>query len=45
MAQYSDDSLQSALKDVADGVSQRKAAQRWGIPRATLQGRLNASTT
>ncbi|KAG9189954.1 CENP-B protein [Alternaria panax] len=35
--------LQSAIADLTSGVytSQRKAAQAWGVPRSTLQERLN----
>jgi hypothetical protein len=33
----------SALKDIKNGISQRKAAARWGIPRSTLQKRLSGS--
>lgn len=35
--------ISSAPKDIDQGVSQRKAAQSWGIPRSTLQKRLNGS--
>jgi hypothetical protein len=45
MTQYNEESLQFALKDVAEGVSQRLAAKRWGVPRATLYRRLNGATT
>lgn len=32
-----------ALEDIQNGLSQRKASERWGIPRSTLRGRLNGS--
>jgi DDE superfamily endonuclease/Tc5 transposase DNA-binding domain/helix-turn-helix, Psq domain len=38
-----ENAILGALKDIENGVSQRKAAQRWGIPRSTLQKRLNGS--
>ncbi|KAL7952163.1 hypothetical protein V8C34DRAFT_299964 [Trichoderma compactum] len=41
MTESIEKAILSALKDVQNGISQRKAAQRWGIPRITLQTRLN----
>lgn len=38
-----ENAILGALKDIENGVSQRKAALRWGIPRLTLQKRLNGS--
>ncbi|CAG9953996.1 unnamed protein product [Clonostachys rosea f. rosea IK726] len=32
MSEYSENNLQLAIRDVESGVSQRKAAERWGIP-------------
>jgi hypothetical protein len=36
--------IQSAINDLNSGVftSQRKAAQAWGVPRSTLQERINS---
>jgi 4-hydroxybenzoate polyprenyltransferase len=45
MSQYDEASLQAALKEVEAGVSQRKAAARWGVPRATIYNRINGRTT
>jgi 4-hydroxybenzoate polyprenyltransferase len=45
MPKYSEESIRSAINDVENGISQRKAAQRWKIPRTTLQERLNGRTT
>lgn len=41
MTDSMESAILSALKDIENGISQRKAAQRWGIPRTTLQSRLN----
>lgn len=43
MTKSSEDSIASALEAIQNGVSQRKAAKRWGVPRSTLQKRLNGS--
>ncbi|KAL7917953.1 hypothetical protein ACQKWADRAFT_305439 [Trichoderma austrokoningii] len=43
MADSIEAAIFSALKDIQNGISQRKAAARWGIPRSTLQKRLNGS--
>ena len=32
--------INQALKDIANGMSQRAAAKKYGIPRSTLIGRL-----
>ena len=37
---YTEQSLQQAINNVAQGKSQRKAAQDHGVPRSTLQSRL-----
>lgn len=41
MARYTERDLQQAVREVQQGTSQRSAAKRWHIPRATLQDRLN----
>lgn len=41
MAKYTERDLQEAVREVQQGTSQRSAAKRWHIPRATLQDRLN----
>lgn len=41
MPKYSERDLQQAVREVHQGTSQRSAAKRWHIPRATLQDRLN----
>ena len=38
---YTEDDVQRALADVAKGKSVRKACLDWGVPRATLQDRIN----
>ncbi|KAH0491906.1 hypothetical protein TgHK011_003308 [Trichoderma gracile] len=43
MAQLDEDAISSALTDVKNGTSQRKAAKRWGVSRTTLQKRLKGS--
>lgn len=45
MPPYSEEFIASAIEDVENGISQRKAAQRWGIPRSTLQERLSGRVT
>jgi transposase len=45
MPKYSENTILSAIKDVENGISQRKAAQRWGIPRSTLNNRLHGIVT
>lgn len=45
MSEYPENNLQSAIRDVEAGVSQRKAAERWGIPRTTLRDRLSGAKT
>ncbi|KAJ4859594.1 tc5 transposase DNA-binding domain-containing protein [Trichoderma breve] len=45
MPDYTEDNVLSALKDIESGLSQRKAAQRWKVPRATLQKRLSGGVT
>ncbi|KAK1245194.1 hypothetical protein MKX08_004823 [Trichoderma sp. CBMAI-0020] len=42
---YSEDNILSAITDIENGISQRKAAARWGIPRSTLQERINGRVT
>lgn len=41
MPKYTEKDLQEAVREVHQGTSQRSAAKRWHIPRATLQDRLN----
>jgi hypothetical protein len=41
MPKYTEKDLQEAVREVQQGTSQRSAAKRWHIPRATLQDRLN----
>ncbi|KAK1244384.1 hypothetical protein MKX07_003183 [Trichoderma sp. CBMAI-0711] len=43
MTQPDEDAIFSALTDIKNGTSQRKAAQRWGVSRTTLQKRLKGS--
>lgn len=43
MADSIESAIFSALKDIENGISQRKAAARWGVPRTTLQRRLTGS--
>lgn len=43
MPESTEKSIASALEAIQNGLSQRKAAKRWGIPRSTLQKRLNGS--
>lgn len=43
MPSYSEKGILEAIKDVESGISQRKAAQRWGIPKTTLHDRLNST--
>jgi len=43
MNQYTPYDLAQAMEAVANGQSLRKAALQWGIPRATLQGRICGS--
>jgi hypothetical protein len=45
MSEYSENNLQLAIRDVESGVSQRKAAERWGIPRTTLRDRISGRKT
>jgi hypothetical protein len=43
MTESIEKSIAGALNDIQNGVSQRKASKQWGIPRSTLQKRLNGS--
>ena len=38
---YTEDDLQRALSEVANGKSMRKASLHWGVPRSTLQDRIS----
>src|SRR5689334_22769230 len=39
---YTEEDVQSALKDIAEGRSVRKAQRDWGVPRTTLQNRIHS---
>ncbi|KDN61477.1 hypothetical protein CSUB01_12460 [Colletotrichum sublineola] len=39
MVKYTEDEVNRALADIANGVSARVASKRWGVPRSTLQDR------
>ena len=41
--EYTEYDIESALEEVANGKSVRKASLEWGVPRSTLQDR-NATT-
>jgi DNA-binding protein Fis len=43
MPKYTEADLLAAIKDVGRGVSQRRAAEVWGIPRQTLEHRLQGT--
>ena len=43
MKPYTEDDIQQALQSVANGQSLRKAALEWGVPRSTLQHRLQGT--
>ena len=45
MPQYTENSLQNAIQDCTSGTNVAASARRWGIPRSTLQNRLNGTTT
>ena len=45
MKDYGEAEIAGALSDVANGVSVKKAALEWGIPRSTLRDRLNGAQT
>ena len=38
---YTEDDVQYALRDIANGKSERKASLDWGVPRGTLQDRIS----
>ena len=40
-SQYTEDDIQYALNDIANGILFRQASLKWGLPRATLHDRLN----
>ena len=42
---YTEYDVMRALDAMANGQSERKAALEWGVPRATLQGRVYHHTT
>ena len=37
---YTEDDVQYALRDIANGKSERKASLDWGVPRSTIQQRI-----
>ena len=43
MPRYTEDDLQAALVAIRNGTSIRQAQKDWGVPRATLQDRLNGA--
>ena len=38
---YTEDDVQCALRDIANGKSERKASLDWGVPRGTIQDRIS----
>ncbi|KAI3532057.1 transposase [Colletotrichum abscissum] len=45
MPQYTEDQLRQALEDISNGKSQKRASLEYGIPRSTLQLRLQGGQT
>ncbi len=45
MSSYTENDLQKALQELKSGVSQRQVAKMYGIPRSTLQNRMNGTET
>ncbi|KAK6225250.1 transposase [Colletotrichum tabaci] len=45
MSQYTEDEVNQALEAISNGQSIRKAAQQYGVPRTTLQHRLQGTQT
>ena len=45
MPVYTESDVLSAVREVQGGSSQRLAAQRWGVPRSTLQDRIQGGQT
>ncbi|KAL7904534.1 hypothetical protein GGI35DRAFT_463142 [Trichoderma velutinum] len=45
MSKYSENDIRSAVEDVNYGISVRKAASRWGVPRTTLRKRLKGGVS
>jgi hypothetical protein len=45
MLYESESAINSAIADIESGISLRKAAQRWGIPRSTLHRRVHGAVT
>ncbi|OAA34223.1 transposase [Beauveria brongniartii RCEF 3172] len=43
MPRYSETNLQYAIQDVMGGISVRKAAERWAVPRSTIRARINGT--
>ena len=42
---YAERDIQLAIQDISNGISQNAAADKHGIPRSTLQGRLKGAGT
>ncbi|CCF46217.1 hypothetical protein CH063_15040 [Colletotrichum higginsianum] len=43
MSQYTENEVNQALEAISNGQSVRKAAQQYGVPRSTLQHRLQGT--
>lgn len=43
MPSYTEIDIQNAIRDIQSGTSRRVAAQRYGIPRTTLNDRINGA--
>lgn len=42
---YTEQALQNAIQDVIGGMMLYVAAERWGVPRSTIQARLKGTTS
>ena len=42
---YTEDDVQRALKEIAEGKSMRRASLDWGVPRSTIQERIYGRVT
>jgi 4-hydroxybenzoate polyprenyltransferase len=45
MPNYTEEIIRFAIQDVENGISLRKAAERWAIPRSTLHSRIHGRVT
>src|SRR5690348_8583182 len=45
MAQYTEEQVLLAIQDIENGMKKQTAAKKYGIPRATLQRRLQGATS